>query len=209
MTRCRRNRNDRKHILKRWHLLPLSVVLLVIFGNATVRAADTHHEINPRNGIETWAVHDRGVFLSVTQITPDQAQAFLLGRDFGHKPAEEYASACVFQAIFRNESVPAAVSSNLANWRIVTPHGVRSLKLRADWERQWRAHGVPEPARIAFRWSQFPTSQRFETGDWNQGMISVDLPRGSRFNLRFKWTIKGVSHEGILSGVRCAADDSR
>ncbi|MHB1591340.1 MAG: hypothetical protein ACYCTW_07380 [Sulfuricella sp.] len=181
--------------------------MLTAFVNGAACAADTRHETNPQNGIETWEIRDHGVFLSLAQTTPDQAQAFFQARGFDQKSAEEYASACVFQTIFRNESVPAAVSSDLADWRIVTSQGERNLKLEADWQRQWKADGVSEPARLAFRWSQFPTKQHFEPGDWNQGMTTFELPRGSRFNLKFKWTVNGVSHEGLLSGVRCASDD--
>lgn len=204
---CSCNGNGERRASARIPFLLHSVVLLAAFVNGAARAADTHHEINPQNGIETWEVRDQGVFLSLTQMTPDQAEAFFLARGFHQKSAAKYASACVFQTIFRNESVPAAVSSNLSDWRIITPQGERNPRLEADWERQWKADGVSEPARIAFRWSQFPTKQRFEPGDWNQGMTTFELPKGSQFNLRFKWTVKGVSHEGMLSGVRCASDD--
>lgn len=210
VTLCSCNGSGERRISAGIFFLLQAIALLSAFVTGAVRAAETKHEINPKNGIETWEVRDQGVFLSLTQMTPDQAEAFFLARGFHQKSAKKYASACVFETIFRNESAPAAVSSNLADWRIITPQGERHLKLEADWDRQWKADGVSEPARIAFRWSQFPTKQRFEPGDWNQGMTTFGLPRNSQFNLIFKWTVKGVSHESMLSGVRCAPDnDSR
>ena len=188
-----------------------AAVLATLFVmNPVASAAGTRHEVNPKNMVETWESKDQGVFLSLTQISPDQARAFFLARGFDRKSVDEYASTCVFQTIFRNDSVPAAVSTALDNWRISTPKGEQGLKLEADWERQWEANQVPESARIAFRWSQFPMKQSFEPGDWNQGMTTYRLPMGSKFDLKFRWKIKGVLHESILAGVRCATDrDSR
>ncbi|HCA27819.1 MAG TPA: hypothetical protein DEP05_09345 [Betaproteobacteria bacterium] len=201
------NRNGDSGISARIRFLLWCAVLLTVFVNTTAYATGTRHKINPQTGIETWQTRDHGVFLSLTQLTPGQAEAFLLARGFDRKSAEAYAAACVFGAIFRNESVSSPVSYNLADWRIVTPHSERKLKLKSDWARQWKARGVSESARIAFRWSQFPTKQRFAPGDWSQGMTTYVLPRGGRFNLKFKWTVKGVTHEGLLSGIRCAANN--
>jgi len=201
------NGNGDRRISARIPFLLQCVIVLAAFANTAAYATGTHHKINPRTGIETWQARGHGVFLSLTQMAPDQAEAFFLARGFDRKSAEKYAAACVFGTIFRNESVPSPVSCNLADWRIVTPQGERKLKLKEDWERQWKARGVSESARIAFRWSQFPTKQRFALGDWNQGMTTYALPRGGRFNLKFKWTVKGVTHEGVLSGVRCAANN--
>lgn len=184
-----------------------AAILATLFVmNTAASAADTRHEVNPQSMLETWESKDHGVFLSLTQIKPDQARAFFLARGFDRKSVDEYASTCVFQTIFRNESVPAAVSTALDDWRISTPKGEQGLKLEADWERQWEANQVPESARIAFRWSQFPMEQSFEPGDWNQGMTTYKLPMGSKFDLKFRWKIKGVLHESLLAGVRCATD---
>ena len=173
-----------------------AAVLATLFVmNTAAIAADTSREVNQKNMVETWESKDQGVFLSLTQISPDQARAFFLARGFDRKSVDEYASTCVFQTIFRNDSVPAAVSTALGNWRISTPKGEQGLKLLADWENQWESNQVPESARIAFRWSQFPMEQSFEPGDWNQGMTTYKLPMGSKFNLKFRWKIKGVLHE--------------
>lgn len=134
-----------------------AAVLATLFVmNTMASAAGTRHEVNPKNMLETWESKDQGVFLSLTQISPDQARAFFLARGFDRKSVDKYASTCVFQTIFRNDSVPAAVSTALDNWRISTPKGEQGLKLEADWERQWEATKYPNPHVSPFVGRSFP-----------------------------------------------------
>ncbi len=206
---CNENGSNKTSVGK--HFLLHGVALLAVFIiNTTAFATGTHYETNPRTRMETWQTRSHGIFLSLTQITPDQAEAFFLARGFDQKSAELYASDCIFGTVFRNESIISPILVNLANWRIVTQQGERKLTLKANWERKWKARGISKSAQIAFHWSQFPTRQRFALGDWSQGMTTYALPRGSQFGLKFNWTVKGVTHEEILSGVTCATDsDSR
>jgi hypothetical protein len=57
---------------------------------------------------------------------------------------------------------------------------------------------------IAFRLAQMPEEQIYEAnGDWNQGMLSVDLPLGSKFDLTIIWDIKGKPYELTVHDVEC------
>jgi hypothetical protein len=67
---------------------------------------------------------------------------------------------------------------------------------------------VPESARIAFTWAQFPATQTFAPGDWNQGMTSYSVPRGGVFDLRFVWRTGGKTFSGKLEQVTCADENS-
>jgi len=73
-----------------------------------------------------------------------------------------------------------------------------------EWMALWQRRGLSEPARIAFRWAQFPPEQEYEPGEWNQGMLATGLPPGSRFDLVARWRVGDKTHEGVLSDVRCA-----
>jgi len=164
---------------------------------------------NPETGLESWKTSRHGVSLELGQLTPDQARAFFLGRGFEPAEAEHYAAACVFTAILRNESAPAAITYRLAEWRAVAADGrTRPLKLKEDWLKEWEARNLAPARKIAFEWSQLPSEQTFEPGDWNQGMTTFALPRGSRFDLKFGWTIQGKKQENTMKGVICANDVS-
>jgi len=172
-----------------------------------VTAVESKHETNPETGIQTWELHDQGVGFMLVQITPDQTRGFFLARGFSLEEVNYYVSYCVFMTIVRNEAIPESITYNLANWRFYRrskPPG--KLKLKEDWLKEWRQRKIAEPALIAFDWSQHPTTQSFEVGDWNQGMTTYAMPLGSVFNLKFQWNINGVIHESMLKDIQCASE---
>ena len=182
----------------------LAVPFVQAAGSPAAKAmAEARHAVEPETGIESWEAFAQGVRLSLTQILPDQARAFYSARGFGREEAEIYARACVFQTVLRNEG-GVAVSIQLADWRALAAKRAFRLKLEPEWQYEWERHKLPEPARIAFRWAQFPLEQGFEPGDWSQGMTAYPLPHGARFDLKFKWRADGKMIEGVLKGARCA-----
>jgi hypothetical protein len=173
----------------------------------TAADAETSHETNAESGVQTWELHEQGVGFTLMQITPDQARGFFLARGFNREEVDYYASYCVFMTIVRNETVPEPISYNLADWRFYPKNEKPGkLKLKEDWLKEWRQRKVAEPALIAFEWSQHPSTQIFETGDWNQGMTTYAMQTGSLFNLKFQWSAKGVIHEAMLKDVQCAGE---
>ena len=191
----------------RTNYLPEIIGVLVLACTATGTAiAETRHEINRETGVQSWELHDQGVAFTLMQITPDQARGFFQARGFARDAAEHYASHCVFMTIVRNEAVRESISYKLADWRFYREHATpEKLKLKDDWMKEWRQRGVKEAALIAFEWSQLPTAQTYETGDWNQGMTTYAMPPGSKFNLKFVWEVNGVKHETILEDAQCAS----
>lgn len=181
--------------------VPLLVCASLSWGGETMYGRD------PETGTESWKTSHRGVTLEMAQITPDQSRAFFIGRGFAREEAERYAAACVFMTVLRNDAAPAAIHYRLAEWRAVVP-GRRATppKLKEDWLAEWTARGLPAAQKIAFEWSQFPSEQTFEPGDWNQGMSTFMLPPGGRFDLMLRWTVRGKPEEHLLKGVRCAQD---
>ncbi len=118
--------------------------------------------------------------------------------------AERYAAACVFMTIVRNTG-SAAADVDLRGWRAAGAPRVERLHTKEEWMAFWTGQGLGEAERIAFEWSQFPTAQSSEPGDWNQGMATVLAQPGTRFDLEIRWRSEGECRTATLKGVRCAA----
>lgn len=161
--------------------------------------------IDPDTGLATWQTETRGIQVRLTQISPDQARAFYRARGFAAETAERYARECVFMTVVRNIG-NTPIHHRLADWRYVYAGRTLPIRGKAAWDRLWAALGVSDAARIAFAWAQFPATQTFAPGDWNQGMTTYRVPRNGRFDLRFAWHAAGKTHTGTLEGVQCAAD---
>jgi hypothetical protein len=88
-------------------------------------------------------------------------------------------------------------------------HVQRRMDCVGDDDRGWLEHlapfDLPVSALIAFRWAQFPPEQTYQPGgDWNQGMLRVGRPLGTRFDLIARWDADGRPAEGVLRNVSCA-----
>ena len=185
---------------RRFVLLAMALASLPGFP---VNAAQTQ-SLDPETGATTWQTHAHGVTLSLTQIKPDPARAFYLNRGFPPHAVERYATACVYMTVLRNDAAPGELSFRLDDWRVQSEGRTQPPISVEAWMEQWRALGLTEAARIAFRWAQFPPEQEYAVGEWNQGMLTTGLPPGSRFDLIARWTVAGKTFEGKLENVVCA-----
>ena len=184
------------------HLAP---TLLALWSLPALAATD--HSLDPETGLATWQTESAGIQVRLTQISPDQARAFYQARGFSAEAAERYAAQCVFMTVVRNVG-DTPIEHRLGDWRYVTPgQPPRAIRSKAEWDRLWQQAGVVEPARIAFNWAQFPATQTFAPGDWNQGMTTYGVPRGGRFDLRFAWRSGGKTLSGTLEQVQCADEN--
>lgn len=180
------------------------LTLLTAWPLAT-HAADP--SLDPETGLATWQVETAGIQVRLTQISPDQARAFYQARGFSAEAADRYAAECVFMTVVRNVG-DVSIRHRLADWRYVHAGKTLAIRSKAEWARLWKQLGVNEAARIAFTWAQFPATQTFAPGDWNQGMTTYRVPRGERFDLRFVWRTNGKTFSGTLDGVQCAHEAS-
>lgn len=156
-------------------------------------------------GLSTWETDSRGVHLRLTQISPDQARAFMQGRGLDERSVEEFASTCVYMTVLRNDS-NQPIKYCLAEWRYVPEGEAAQLMLtKHDWLARWQPRKFAKPVKLAFEWSQFPVEQNFSPGDWNQGMTTFDLPPGTRFDVIYRWQQGNRTYEGILRNVECPA----
>jgi len=183
-----------------------TLTLLAVWSAAS--HAGTDSSVDAETGLTTWQTETAGIQVRLTQISPDQARAFYQARGFTSEATERYAGECVFMTVVRNIG-DTPIQHRLANWRYeAAGQPPRTLRSKTEWERIWKQLGVAESARIAFTWAQFPTTQTFAPGDWNQGMTTYSVPRGGRFDLRFVWRAGGKTHTGKLEQVRCADENS-
>ena len=161
--------------------------------------------IDPVTGIATWEINAHGAHLSLTQILPEQAQAFYLNRGFTLKQIESYTSSCVYMTVLRNNNAPGTIHFISNKWTVLIdgkPHKLQSVD---NWVQRLSNKNTKKSALIAFRWAQFPPEQNYEPGgDWNQGMLSIGLPPDSKFDLIARWDINSNPYEIKLQGVRCA-----
>ncbi len=191
----------------------LLTVLLVFWGLATtsVQARDgVERSTDTETGLQRWIFRRPGFELTLAQRTPDQTRAFFLARGFDRAIADEIATACVFQTIAKNLSDASdapALTIRLSEWRVMIKGKQRPLKLKSEWAKEWRNRKASKAARLAFRWATFPDEQTFyPRGDYNWGMISFNLPPGTRFDLLLSWHERQQHRQGIIKGLVCPED---
>ena len=161
--------------------------------------------VDPITNAGTWKTFTHGVNFSLTQILPEQGQAFYVNRGFSLKEIEPYTSSCVYMTVLRNESAPGKIHFISNSWKVLINGKEHSLVSIDKWVKKLTTSNTKKSALIAFRWAQFPSEQEYEPGgDWNQGMLSVGLPAGSKFDVIASWDIEGKVYEAKLQGVQCA-----
>jgi len=157
------------------------------------------------NSIKTWSKKTDGVYFSLTQILPEQAQAFYVNRGFSLQQIAEYTASCIFMTVLRNDNAPGSIHFIRKNWSLLVNGHAKTLLSVDDWLKKLSNKNIKKSALIAFRWAQFPPEQQYEPGgDWNQGMLSIDLTAGSQFDITVNWDINGRPYRATLKDVHCA-----
>ncbi len=154
---------------------------------------------------QTWQTHKHGVHFSLTQISPEQAQAFYSNRGFTLAQIEDYAASCVYMTVLRNDTAPGTIHYVSNQWSVLLNGKTHSLTTVDQWLQSLIDKKIKKSALIAFRWAQFPVEQEYEPGgDWNQGMLSIGLPPASQFDITARWNIGATDYQATLQGVKCA-----
>lgn len=145
-----------------------------------------------------------GVTFSLQQLLPEQIQAFYAGRNFTAEQIKPYAAACIYMAVLRNDSAPGTIHFLRKDWQVKQGDKVYPIKTTAEWLAQLQPLQNDQAALLAFKLAQFPEEQEYEpNGDWNQGMLALDVPSGSTFAVRATWDIDGKPYELTLEEVSC------
>lgn len=182
--------------------------LLLLHGTAF---ADTRLEtgIDQDAALPYWQISDEGMSLRLVQRLPDQTRGYFIARGFAEAEADLIAGSCVFQTVFKNESnrnQASPLEYNLHDWVVTVAGRHQGLKLREDWQKEWKKRQVAKAAQVAFEWSLYPTQQTYKPGDYNWGMSIFNLAPGTKFDLKVVWRQYGKKHTATIYGIQCAAD---
>jgi hypothetical protein len=194
--------------LHHWKLL----ALLALFLPRLSHAAEAIHSTDPDTGLRKWHLEEGNLEVELVQRLPDQTRGFFMARGFSPAIAEEIAVSCIFQTIIRNtgsQADGAAVSIDLAQWRVIRADGDQGVRLKEPWIASWPENAVSEVSRLAFQWALFPTQQEFLADDYNWGMTAFDLPPGAVFDLDFVWQEDGKVRTARIAAIECAPDVER
>ncbi len=183
-------------------LIAAAVCVLPVFYPAQAQQLQS---VNDATGARSWSTTHAGVYFSLTQIRPEQGDAFYVNRGFSLEQIRPFTASCVYMTVLRNDSAAGVVHFVRDNWSISVEGEARAFKTVEQWVKQLAAAEASKSALIAFRWAQFPPEQEYEPGgDWNQGMLSLGLPAGQVFDITARWDLGGQNFEATLTGVECA-----
>lgn len=194
-----------------------SLLLLLLLMPACLTAGELEKTVNKTTDKETqlsaWKLSEGNFQLELIQRSPEQTRSFFQGRGFSAKVADDIATSCVFQTIGRNteaENNTESVTVNLTEWRLATTDKqgekkqTNSIKLKEDWDKEWKGAHVSSASRIAFRWATYPTEQSFDPGgDFNWGMISFGPKPDMIFDLHIVWKQGDKTHDAWIKQMQC------
>ena len=146
-----------------------------------------------------------GVTFSIEPIPTSKVEAFYSGRGFSQEQIKPYSQTCVFTTFLRNDNAKGTIHFVRKNWFALKDAKRYYIKSNDYWFKKFKKTKVKMSSKIAFELGQIPQEQSYATGgDWNEGMLSVDLPLGSKFDLKINWDIRGKKYELTIHDVKCA-----
>lgn len=183
----------------------ITAFIIGLFSLSSIAQTPQSSNIDSTTGARTWSTHAHGIHFSLTQILPEQAQAFYVNRGFTLKQIEAYTSSCLYMTVLRNDAAPGTIHFVSNSWPVRFDGKKHKLLSVDKWLQRLTTNTTKKSALVAFRWAQFPPEQEYEPGgDWNQGMLSIGLPADSEFNIIARWDIEGKIFETELQKVKCA-----
>ncbi|MFK5970674.1 MAG: hypothetical protein QM487_11220 [Candidatus Marithrix sp.] len=184
----------------------LKLLVFIFSIIPTLLLADvSKHIIDSETKLVGWKLDQAGLELELNQLLPNQTRAFFQARGFSVKHANDIATGCIYQTIVRNKA-DKPITILLKQWQIKTRDGTEQpIKLKEVWDSEW--NDISQAARIAFRWSTFPTEQTFTSAsDSNWGMISFGLNPGISFDLHIFWQLDHELQDIWIKDMQCPTD---
>ena len=176
------------------------LMFTAIFALPVLSNADNNSNTS---GANSWQQTKHGITLYLRQLTNDQVNAFYIGRGFTLEQIKPYADTCVYTTVLRNDNAPGRIHFLRSNWIAKTKNNSQNIRSTSEWLKIFKQSDVPASALIAFRLAQIPEEQEYEpVGDWNQGMLSIDLLSGS-LDIIVNWDIEGKNYNLEIQGVSC------
>lgn len=178
------------------------VITVLLLATTPLCAAVVSVHENKVSGLLTWTAEDDGFSIELIQLLPDFIRAIYAKHNFPAQEIERAASYCMFGTIIKNTS-EQHLSYRVADWRYRSNDSKGGygkelpVKTKSQWLEEWKKAG------IMFSWTLLPDIGEFSVGDWQQGFTTIKLPRDSRFDLIYKWSLDGVEHMGVLENLKC------
>ncbi|MDF1880714.1 hypothetical protein JHD50_05245 [Sulfurimonas sp. MAG313] len=167
--------------------------LLMILSTLTLSVTLHSQEISKGN-----------VNFTIREIPTPAVNAFYLARGFTLAQIKPYADTCVYTTTLRNDNKDEDIHYVRKNWFITLDDKHYPIKSNNYWFEQFEKSGMLPSSWIGFRLSQMPEEQIYgANGGWNQGIFSVNVPRGTQFDVTIVWDIKGKENSLTLKGVNC------
>ena len=189
-----------------------TLLFYILFLTPGVHADNAFH-INKTTSVDTglieWKLIDENFQLQLVQRLPDQTRSFFEARGFNKAITNKIATSCVFQSIIHNTSKDKSQRIHVAlkDWRIKINQKTLPIKLKEQWNKEWKSETVKPSSRIAFRWATFPSEQFFEpSGDYNWGMISFGPAPGETFDLNVIWETNQIKKSVWIKNIICPED---
>ncbi len=192
--------------------IPLALIGLLVFSSLvliTLYLVPPRHANAQSVDLKTSAVKwsGDGLKLELQAMPPDLVRAFFLGRGFSAKDADYIANTgCIYRSALGNNGVKPgdpATTIELTKWRIMGPKEPQTIQTRQQWAKIWDTRKVSDNAKVAFYWALFPTAQSYQASDYNWGMISFNMPPGTRFDLEVRWRNGDVDKNKVLKKLEC------
>ncbi|MBT6655112.1 MAG: hypothetical protein HOA99_00535 [Candidatus Thioglobus sp.] len=178
--------------------LLLSTTVVFYFTNSLAKVQDKDLEY------KTWKKTEHGVVFSLKQLSVEQLNAFYYARGFSVEQIHPYAYSCAYSTVLQNNNALGSMHFVRSKWDISSNNKIKKIITSASWLQGFKQADVKPSALIAFRLSQLPEEQSYNpNGDWNQGILSVGLKSGAKFDIIIRWDVDNKPYEFTIQGVNC------
>ncbi len=200
-----------KYLIYIFRFFAVLAPFVVLLSNAFAEVVTT---TDPETQQQSWLLTTKnGLELKIAQISPDQAHGFFLARGFPSAIAHTIATHCPMQTVIKNIGTTnkgVAITVLLKEWQVKNKNGLKKIKVKESWHKEWQDKDIPAAAKLAFRWATFPSEQTFKpSGDYNWGVTTIGLPAATAdsFDLNVVWYENGVQKNQWVYAMTCGKNN--
>jgi hypothetical protein len=140
--------------------------------------------------------------------TPDQIEAFYLGRGFSKKAIRKITDTCFITAIVKNKNVDV-LWLELDNWTFTSKSQPIARITRDYWKKQWREVNMPLNHQSTFGWTLLPDVRDLRRYEGVGGNVAIPRQSGPfDLTMRFKTGPEknGREKKIIFRDLRCGTN---